>query len=56
MTEQSAFPDGLVYAQVDDFATGPVQRQHQHQHQHQRQFQHSVDYGFLNSGGQYVYL
>lgn len=58
MTEQSAFPDGLVYAQVDDLATGPVQRQHQHQHQHQRQrqFRHSVDYGFLNSGGPYVYL
>nr|AUD11413.1 Zn2Cys6 transcriptional regulatory protein [Talaromyces pinophilus] len=57
MTEQSGFPEGYPYAQMQTFAPGPIQRQHQHQHQHQRQrqFRHSVDYGLLHSGGQFGY-
>lgn len=56
MTEQSGFPGGYAYTQMQNFATSPVQRQHQQQQQRQRQYRHSVDYGLLHSGAQYGYL
>lgn len=46
ITEQSGFSDAYTYAQGRTFGTAPVQRQ----------LRHSVDYGPLNSGGQYGYL
>ncbi|KAE8555041.1 hypothetical protein EYB25_003589 [Talaromyces marneffei] len=56
MTGQSGFPDGYFDAQAQTFATGLVQRQHLLKQQHQRQLRHSIDYGLLNSGGQYDYF
>lgn len=55
MMEQSGFPDAYPYAQMQNMATGPVQRQHQHQQQRQRQ-RLSVDYSLLHSSEQYFYL
>lgn len=55
MIEQSGLPDVYPFAQLQNFTTGPVQRQHQHQQQCQHQ-RLSVDNGLLHSSGQYVYL